>query len=64
MEQLEAIPGVTMGGSPVHQSRREPIVDMMTVALSQHETAEHEPEVGGRPQPGSSGQQGDQTEEE
>jgi hypothetical protein len=42
MEQLKAIPGVTKGGSDVHQSRRESIVDMMTQALSRHETAEQE----------------------
>jgi hypothetical protein len=39
MEQLKAIPGVTKGGSEVHQSRRQSIVDMMTVALSRHETS-------------------------
>ncbi len=42
MEQLKAIPGVTKGGSEVHQSRRKSIVDMMTVELSKHETAEQE----------------------
>jgi hemerythrin-like domain-containing protein len=42
MEQLKAIPGVTKGGSDIHQSRRESIVDMMTMALSKHETAEQE----------------------
>jgi hypothetical protein len=42
MEQLKAIPGVSKGGSEVHQSRRQSIVDMMTVALSRHETAEQE----------------------
>ncbi len=42
MQQLKAIPGVTKGGSEVHQSRRKSIVDMMTVELSRHETAEQE----------------------
>lgn len=42
MEQLKTIPGVSKGGTEVHQSRRESIVDMMTVELSKHETAEQE----------------------
>lgn len=42
MEQLKAIPGVSKGGTDVHQSRRKSIVDMMTVELSKHETAEQE----------------------
>ena len=42
IKQLKAIPGVTKGGSAVHQSRRASIVDMITVALSKHEAAEEE----------------------
>lgn len=42
MEQLKTIPGVKNGGNEVHHSRRESIVDMMTVELSKHETAEQE----------------------
>jgi Hemerythrin HHE cation binding domain len=42
IKQLKAIPGVTKGGSQVHQSRRASIVDMITVALSKHESAEEE----------------------
>lgn len=42
LKQLKAIPGVTKGGSGVHQSRRASIVDMITVALSRHEAAEEE----------------------
>lgn len=42
MEQLKAIPGVSKGGEEKHQSRRKSIVDMMTVELSKHETAEQE----------------------
>ncbi len=41
-EQLKAIPGVTSGGQEVHLSRRESIVDMITIALSRHESAEEE----------------------
>jgi hemerythrin-like domain-containing protein len=42
IKQLKAIPGVSKGGSEVHQSRRASIVDMITVALSRHEAAEEE----------------------
>lgn len=42
MKQLKTIPGTTSGGSPVHLSRRKSLVDMVTVALSQHEAAEQE----------------------
>lgn len=42
LKQLKTIPGVTKGGSPVHQSRRESIVDMITVAPSKHEASEEE----------------------
>jgi hemerythrin-like domain-containing protein len=41
-EQLEAIPGVTKGGTAQHQQRRVSIVDMIRLRLSQHETAEEE----------------------
>jgi hemerythrin-like domain-containing protein len=41
-EELKTIPGVTKGGSEVHQSRRESLVDMISVALSQHESSEQE----------------------
>ncbi len=41
-KQLKTIPGVTKGGSAVHQSRRASIVDLITVALSRHEAAEEE----------------------
>ncbi|WP_310961723.1 hemerythrin domain-containing protein [Nocardioides terrisoli] len=40
MEQLEAIPGVRVGGSEEDQQRRVSIVDMMRVRLSQHESME------------------------
>lgn len=42
IKQLKAIPGVTKGGSAVHQSRRASITDMITVELSRHEAAEEE----------------------
>ena len=42
MKQIKTIPGPTTGGSPVHLSRKQSIVDMVTVALSQHESAEQE----------------------
>lgn len=42
LKQLKTIPGATKGGSPAHQSRRASIVDMITVALSRHESAEEE----------------------
>lgn len=42
LRQLKTIPGVTDGGSPVHLSRRTSIVDMIAVALSQHEATEQE----------------------
>lgn len=42
IKQLETVPGVTAGGSEVHQSRRKSIADMVTVALSQHEATEQE----------------------
>ncbi|MGH9087561.1 MAG: hemerythrin domain-containing protein, partial [Acidimicrobiales bacterium] len=42
LEQVETIPGVTSGGSPVHLSRRKSIIDMITVTLSQHEATEQE----------------------
>ena len=42
LKQLKTIPGASNGGSPVHLSRRKSIVDMVTVALSQHEASEQE----------------------
>jgi uncharacterized protein YejL (UPF0352 family) len=42
VEQLEAIPGVTKGGSEQHQQRRVSIVDMIRIRLARHETAEEE----------------------
>lgn len=42
IKQLKAIPGVSKGGTELHQSRRASIVDMITVALSRHEAAEEE----------------------
>ena len=41
-KQLKTIPGVSKGGNEVQQSRRSSIVDMITVALSQHESTEEE----------------------
>lgn len=40
LEQLITIPGCTKGGSPDQMSQRKSIVDMVTVALSQHESVE------------------------
>lgn len=40
MEQLEAIPGVRVGGSAEDQQRRVSVLDMMRVRLSQHESME------------------------
>lgn len=40
MEQLEAIPGVRVGGSEEDQQRRVSVLDMMRVRLSQHESME------------------------
>ncbi|MGH9089606.1 MAG: hemerythrin domain-containing protein, partial [Acidimicrobiales bacterium] len=42
LKQVETLPGVTSGGSPVHLSRRKAIVDMITVMLSQHEATEQQ----------------------
>ena len=42
LKQIKTIPGPTTGGSAVHLSRKKSIVDMVTVALSQHESAEQE----------------------
>jgi hemerythrin-like domain-containing protein len=42
LEQVKAIPGVTKGGSPARQAERASIIDMITVALSEHEAAEEE----------------------
>jgi hemerythrin-like domain-containing protein len=42
LEQLQALPSHTTGGSPDHLSARKSIVDMITVRLSQHETIEEE----------------------
>jgi hemerythrin-like domain-containing protein len=42
IKQLKTVPGVSAGGSGVHQSRRSSIVDMITVALSKHEATEQE----------------------
>lgn len=41
-EQLETIPGVTIGGTRAQQERRQSIVDMITVRLSEHEVVEEE----------------------
>jgi len=40
LKQLSTIPGVTKGGSPARLSERKSIVDMVTVELSKHVTAE------------------------
>jgi hemerythrin-like domain-containing protein len=40
LEQLQAIPGVRQGGSAAQQDQRRSLVDMITVRLSQHESAE------------------------
>ena len=42
LKQLKTIPGPTTGGSEVQRSRKQSIVDMVTVALSMHEAAEQE----------------------
>lgn len=42
VQQLSAIPGHKKGGSPAQIKRRESIVDMITVSLSKHESAEEE----------------------
>jgi hypothetical protein len=42
VEQLSAIPGHKTGGSSAQIERRKSIVDMITVALSKHESAEEE----------------------
>jgi hemerythrin-like domain-containing protein len=42
MQQLSAIPGHKKGGSATHIERRASIVDMMTRALAEHESAEEE----------------------
>ena len=41
-KQLKTIPGATTGGSPAHLSRRKSIADMVSLALSKHETAEQQ----------------------
>ena len=40
LKELKAIPGVTKGGSQADQSRRASIASLITVALSEHESAE------------------------
>lgn len=40
VEQLNALPSFTKGGTAAHQSRRETIVDMIAIRLSRHERAE------------------------
>jgi hypothetical protein len=42
LKQLSSIPGVKKGGSPARLSERKSIVDMITVILSRHETAEEQ----------------------
>jgi hypothetical protein len=42
LKQLQALPSHTTGGSPEQMSARKSIVDMITVRLSRHETAEEE----------------------
>jgi Hemerythrin HHE cation binding domain len=42
MEQMKALPGVTKGGSALHQARRQAIADIVNVEISKHETAEQE----------------------
>ena len=42
LEQLETIPGRRKGGTTAQQAQRKSIVDMITVALSRHESAEQE----------------------
>lgn len=42
LEQLQALPSHTAGGSPEQVSARKSLVDMITVRLSEHETLEEE----------------------
>ena len=42
LEQLSALPGHRKGGSATQMSRRKSIVDVITVALSKHESVEQE----------------------
>ncbi|SFE83774.1 hemerythrin domain-containing protein [Blastococcus tunisiensis] len=42
VKQLSAIPGASTGGTPAQASERESIVDMISMALASHETAEEE----------------------
>jgi hypothetical protein len=42
LQQVKAIPGVSKGGSAEQQAERASIIDMITVALSEHEAAEEE----------------------
>lgn len=42
LQQVKALPGVTKGGSPARQAERASIIDMITIALSEHEAAEEE----------------------
>jgi hemerythrin-like domain-containing protein len=42
LEQLSALPGKVKGASPAQMSARKSIVDMITVALSEHEALEEE----------------------
>lgn len=42
LEQLNALPSYTKGGTAAHMSRRKSVVDMITYRLSQHETVEEE----------------------
>ncbi|MDP5181823.1 hemerythrin domain-containing protein [Blastococcus sp. BMG 814] len=42
VKQLSAIPGRSKGGTPAQASERESIVDMISMALASHETAEEE----------------------
>ena len=42
VQQLSAIPGHKKGGSPTQIDRRQSIVDVITVALAQHESVEEE----------------------
>lgn len=42
LKQLKTIPGPSDGGSEIQRSRKQSIVDMVSVALSQHEATEQE----------------------
>jgi hemerythrin-like domain-containing protein len=42
LEQMSAIPGKVLGGSAAQMSARKSIVDMITAALSEHESLEEE----------------------